>query len=220
MMIHQATRNVRAALLEGGHDARVLVGATFARMRTSVEGKNQGTTRDRVANEAGEQRIPGEITEQRMELAGQTDGRRMVVRRHTSLAGNVLVQLLAPLARQPSSQPGHNHALDLAAHLENLPRLVDARHGDEGAAIAHEINQPLARQPYKRCAYQCSACRERVADSAFGELRPGTQRVLDDRLAKTGIHGLAAIYQRCGRPAPCAVFACGQCPLLATIRIQ
>ncbi len=70
--------------------------------------------------------------------------------------------------------------LDGAARLEDLARLLLAGHGNEGAAVAHQLDHPVAGQHRQRAADRGAVAGKDVDELLFAELRAGAQFLVRD----------------------------------------
>ena len=84
---------------------------------------------------------------------------------------------------------GGSARLEERPDLEDLPRLVDRRMGDLGAAIGLDDDQAFVRQRLKRGADDRTARAVGGADLVLGQARPWRQAMVEDGGKQAGIDG-------------------------------
>ena len=139
-----------------------------------IERDDQRGTRDQFADEAGEDRLLGEIGHHIVEGRRQADGAALVARRDRRIFAAEMATKPGGIFRRGAAGGERRYPrLDQRARLEDLPRLGGGRLGDLGAAIGGDRHQPLMGERLQRRAHDGAARAIDGADLVFRQPRSG-----------------------------------------------
>ena len=156
-------------------------------MRAAVDREDEAGPRGHFAHIARQQGATGHFRQHDVELAREADRERLVVPSGGLFAVDVLVEPDHLVARELPRKPHDDKPLEAAPDVEDVARLIPARLGDGGAAVAPHLDEPFGGELAKSVAHQSPADPEALADRVFRQLGAGLQRLLDDGVAQCAV---------------------------------
>src|ERR687891_1667303 len=196
MGAHRLIRDIRPLARQRFDNLRVLVDRAAGFPGRLVDANDERGARDQLAQESRDCPVAGELGQQQVELAGQTDQAAPVTGRLCLLLCHVTTQPLGAGWRQSVGEPVDHMGLERAPRLEHLACLLDRRTGDERAAVWPGLHHMLAGKALQHPTDQGPADPEDLTQRLLAQLGAGRQPLLDDGTVDLGVDGVGGCGHR------------------------
>src|SRR5688572_9172900 len=182
MLEHERSGALAFVQLDCIGDLAVFVERTGGNIRRVVEDDDQAGQRFELAHRARQEGVAGLLGDDLVKFPRQPDDRLPIIRGACGrFERDVRPQLRDLRCCRRCAQQPYQLGLDQASRREDLAGFRDGRTADVGAAVRHDRDDAVVREPRERLANLGPADAEHARQPLFHQLGAGRQPVREDR---------------------------------------